>query len=121
MVRARITKIHGILARLPGYPVAWHCGVIPVAPAAKGKPDPNGILRGPVIGNVPVAPPNLHLDSHWKVGHRASQKRPGLGRTSAGRTAWIQPPVDPGPTVMWSLDSPALDVMGSLDTGGSLD
>jgi hypothetical protein len=63
------------------------CGVIPVVPVAKEKPDPNRILRGPGIGIVPmIPPPNLHLDSHWKVGHRIQC-----------RTAWIQPPVDPDP------------------------
>ena len=75
-------------------PVAWPCGVIPVAPVAKEKSDPNRILRGPVIGNVPHGPsPNFHLDSHWKVGNRASQS----GRLHQCRTAWIQPQWIQGP------------------------
>jgi hypothetical protein len=63
----------------------------------------------------------------WAIG--ASQKRPGPGRTSAGGTD--PAPVDPGPTVMGSLDSiqgprikgalaPIANITNFPDRGGTM-
>jgi len=94
-VRSGITKLHGILGHPPP-PCCLALRVIPVAPVAKEKSDPNRILRGRLSGDRPPdPPPNLHLDSHWKVGNRASQKRPG---PAAPVPDGMDPaPVDHGP------------------------
>ncbi len=63
-----------------------------MAPVAKEKSDPNRLLRGPVIGNVPmIPPPNLHLDSHWKVGQS------GFSQSGPAPAAPVPDGMDPAP------------------------
>ena len=89
-----ITKIHGILASLPSCPVTRPCGVIPVAPVAKEKPDPNRILRGTGDRECPHGPsPGFTLESGPSGFPEAT--RPGC--TSAGGTD--PAPVDPDPSL----------------------
>lgn len=87
-VRAEITKIHGILGHPP---VAWPCGVIPVAPVAKEKSDPNRILRGRLSGNVPMIPLPIFTWIHtgkWAI---------GLPRSGPAPAAPVPDGMDPAP------------------------
>jgi hypothetical protein len=95
-VPAGITKIHGILARFR--PLRIRLPRILIGSSGAGD-----------RGIAPVIPsPNFHLDSHWKVGHWASQKRPGP-------VAPVPDGMDPAPR---RILAPA--VMGSLDSRPSL-
>ncbi len=121
-----ITKIHGILARLP--PVAWPRGMIPVAPVAKEKSDPNRILRGTGDRECPHDPSQSSPGFTLESGPSGFPEAARPGRTGAGRHGssppWILTPAvmgvpgyrGPGLRVHW----PRLTTLPTSRIGGTM-